>query len=98
MSLHCSAVDLWSVNMAFPGHTQLRFVLWVFLRVPWVSLQCVIVVFPDHTYGVRWCVLSLRGRESCLLCFNSVDVSIVSLRTVQCGRCSVICDCGIFCS
>ena len=25
-------------------------VLWLFLTVPWVGLQCVIVVFPDHTY------------------------------------------------
>ena len=25
-------------------------VLWLFLTVPWVDLQCVIVVFPDHTY------------------------------------------------
>ena len=24
-------------------------VRWLFLTVPWVSLQCVIVVFPDHT-------------------------------------------------
>ena len=24
-------------------------VLWLFLAVPWVCLQCVIVVFPDHT-------------------------------------------------
>ena len=23
-------------------------VLWPFLTVPWVGLQCVIVVFPDH--------------------------------------------------
>ena len=23
--------------------------LWLFLTVPWVGLQCVIVVFPDHT-------------------------------------------------
>ena len=22
---------------------------WLFLTVPWVGLQCVIVVFPDHT-------------------------------------------------
>ena len=22
--------------------------LWLFLKVPWVGLQCVIVVFPDH--------------------------------------------------
>ena len=25
-------------------------VLWPFLTVPWVGLQCVIVVFPDHTH------------------------------------------------
>ena len=25
-------------------------VLWLFLAVSWVSLQCVIVVFPDHTH------------------------------------------------
>ena len=25
-------------------------VLWLFLTVPWVGLQCVSVVFPDHTY------------------------------------------------
>ena len=25
-------------------------VLWLFLTVRWVGLQCVIVVFPDHTH------------------------------------------------
>ena len=25
-------------------------VLWLFLTEPWVGLQCVIVVFPDHTH------------------------------------------------
>ena len=24
--------------------------MWLFLRVSWVGLQCVIVVFPDHTH------------------------------------------------
>ena len=24
--------------------------LWLFLTVPWVGLQCVVVVFPDHTH------------------------------------------------
>ena len=24
--------------------------LWLFLMVPWVGLQCVIVVVPDHTH------------------------------------------------
>ena len=28
----------------------LVFVVWLFLAVPWVCLQVVIVVFPDHTY------------------------------------------------
>ena len=25
-------------------------VLWLFLMVPWVGIQCVSVVFPDHTH------------------------------------------------
>ena len=25
-------------------------ILWLFLTVPWVGLQCMIVVFPDHTH------------------------------------------------
>ena len=25
-------------------------VLWPFLTVPWVGLQCMIVIFPDHTH------------------------------------------------
>ena len=25
-------------------------VLWLFLTVPWVGLQCVIVLFPNHTH------------------------------------------------
>ena len=24
--------------------------MWLFLTVPWVGLQCVIVVFPDHNH------------------------------------------------
>ena len=24
--------------------------LWLYLTVPWVGLQCVIMVFPDHTH------------------------------------------------
>ena len=29
-------------------------VLWRILKMPWVGLQCVIVVFPDHTYLLLW--------------------------------------------
>ena len=25
-------------------------VMWLFLTMPWVGLQCVIVVFPDHSH------------------------------------------------
>ena len=25
-------------------------ILWLYLTVPWVGLQCVTVVFPDHTH------------------------------------------------
>ena len=24
--------------------------MWLYLTVPWVSLQCVVVVFPDHNH------------------------------------------------
>ena len=27
--------------------------LWLFLTVPWVGLQYVIVVFPDHTFCIK---------------------------------------------
>ena len=29
-------------------------VLWIFLAMPWVGLQCVIVVFPDHNPLLYW--------------------------------------------
>ena len=32
-------------------------VLWLFLTMPWVGLQCVIVVFPDHTHFL--CVMKM---------------------------------------
>ena len=37
-------------------------VLWLFLIVPWVGLQCVIVVFPDHTHFLsedNFCIVRL---------------------------------------
>ena len=30
-------------------------VVWLFLAVPWVGLQFVIVVFPDYTHLQFWC-------------------------------------------
>ena len=34
-------------------------VLWLFLTVPSVGLQCVIVVFPDHTHFFHLLILNL---------------------------------------
>ena len=31
-------------------------VLWLFLAVPWVGMQCVIVVFTDHTRFLFVCI------------------------------------------
>ena len=36
-------------------------VLWLFLTVPWVGLQCVNVVFPDHTHLLFGSFLIFRG-------------------------------------
>ena len=38
--------------------------LWLFITVPWVSLQCVIVVFLDHTLLLLG-VLSTFAISSC---------------------------------
>ena len=35
-------------------------VVWLFLAVPWVCLQFVIVVFPDHTHLLATLVLTLE--------------------------------------
>ena len=40
-------------------------VLWIFLTVPWVGLQFVIVVFPDHTH----CPFII-GRHKCILVYQ----------------------------
>ena len=52
-------------------------VLWLFLTVPWVDLQCVLVVFPGQTHSlfvfdpgfVAWFFVTIIhiGRESWLL-------------------------------
>ena len=37
--------------------------LWLILMVPWVILQCVIVVFPDHTH-LRFSILGTMARKA----------------------------------
>ena len=40
-------------------------VMWLFLAVPWVCLQFVIVVFPDHTHLLFWGWQILVANEYC---------------------------------
>ena len=35
--------------------------VWLFLAVPWVCLQFVIVVYPDHTHLLFFCRKSIFG-------------------------------------
>ena len=39
-------------------------VVWLFLAVPWVCLQFVIVVFPDHTHLL---FLSVISKTNCIV-------------------------------
>ena len=51
-------------------------VLWLFLTVPWVGLQYVIVVFPDHTHLLFGVFLSGPLRQV-LLYMQSILSSLV---------------------
>ena len=39
-------------------------VIWLFLTVSWVDLQCVIVVFPDHTHLLFTCMRTTNAQTS----------------------------------
>ena len=60
-------------------------VLWLFLAVSWVSMQCVIVVFPDHTY-LLFCNKSTRRLN---------NKSNLFLNILFAMGLSAVCDCGI---
>ena len=45
------------------------YVLWLFLTVPWVGLQCLIVVFPDHTGFVFYMQYTDGGQNYSSLSF-----------------------------
>ena len=70
----------------------LRIVVWLFLTMPWVCLQFVIVVFPDHTHLQFLTFLVLQsshwGKESCLLYFGFL-LEVMWL-LVFCGSSSLI--------
>ena len=39
-------------------------ILWLFLTVPWVGLQCVIAVFPDYTHLLFVTLKRKSGRST----------------------------------
>ena len=41
-------------------------IVWFFLAVPWVCLQFVIVVFPDHTHHLGQRVKQILNRRECM--------------------------------
>ena len=53
-------------------------VLCLFLTVPWAGLQCVIVVFPDHTHLLFYnvCNYYLIGRFMIMWLFISIDTKM----------------------
>ena len=56
---------LFALVLLFAGCLLTVNVLWLFLMVPWVGLQCVIVVFPDHTRLIFYYLFnaSLKGNS-----------------------------------
>ena len=42
--------ELFALLLLSLGRLVTENALWLFLTVLWVGLQCVIVVFPDHTH------------------------------------------------
>ena len=54
-------------------------VVWLFLKVPWVCLQFVIVVFPGHTH----LLFLLRQKSSCCKVIAMVDVLLFRLSNTE---------------
>ena len=53
--------------------------LWLFLTVPWVGLQCVSVVFPDHTHLLLQGKMILIEKKR----LSSVTTMIGNIKTSQ---------------
>ena len=50
-------------------------VLWLLLAVPWIGLQCVIVVLSDHTHLFLWVFLFFHHKrfDSIVLCDDTLN-------------------------
>ena len=49
--------EIWLLCFCILSDKLLLYILWLFFAVPWVGLQCVIVVFPDNTHLLVDCHL-----------------------------------------
>ena len=47
--------------------------------MPWVGLQCVMVVFPDHTHLLISCFFILNNQAGVIEAFNSTSRSLNDL-------------------
>ena len=63
---HDASTILYGTSMVQPGSSVYVIVLLLFLKVPWVVLQCVIVVFPDPTH-LLFSYISLVSKNRILL-------------------------------
>ena len=64
-------------------------VVWLFLTVPWVCLQFVIVVFPDHTHLLFLRFSKCLSQLSYHICVSRVNWTAFELQHEQTNR-----ECG----
>ena len=58
-------------------------IVWLFLAVPWVCLQFVIVVFPDHTHLLYFKAFLKYMKQNTLALIGS-DITMVTKRWATC--------------
>ena len=69
-------------------------VVWLFLAVPWICLQFVIVVFPDHTNNLQpLFTFSMRTRiHSPISSLSRISLSVVIIQEMK-GKLPSTCIC-----
>ena len=86
MSLFCNHLERKRELVALLNLSSWCFVtvsvLWLFHTVPLVGLQCVIVVFPDHTH--------LRFRYASIFNYTMVGQASKSMTPLPVGKCLVV--------
>ena len=51
-------------------------VLWLFLTVPWVGMQCMIMVFPGHTHLLFEWLIEIVGSVVCYFVGNLINSAL----------------------